>query len=117
MDSQAAAGDAGSFDVQSTDGTTIKVWVQGEGPPIVLVHGSLRDHTIFEPLIAHLQSSMTTYAIDRRGFGASGDREDTPSSKSSETSRSSSTPSRRARGPWPSVVTPTVRVAPWAQRR
>jgi pimeloyl-ACP methyl ester carboxylesterase len=44
------------------------------GPPIVLVHGSLRDHTIFEPLIAQLQSAVTTYAIDRRGFGGSGDR-------------------------------------------
>jgi hypothetical protein len=33
----------------------------------------LRDHTILEPLVAHLQPAMTTYAIDRRGFGASGD--------------------------------------------
>jgi pimeloyl-ACP methyl ester carboxylesterase len=73
MDSHEAAGRAGSFGVESTDGTTIRVWVQGEGPPIVLVHGSLRDHTIFEPLVAHLQPVMTTYAIDRRGFGASGD--------------------------------------------
>jgi pimeloyl-ACP methyl ester carboxylesterase len=73
MDAQAAAGDAGSFDVLSTDGTTIRVWKQGDGPPIVLVHGSLRDHTIFEPLVAHLHSSMTTYAVDRRGFGGSGD--------------------------------------------
>ena len=30
------------------------------GLPIVLVHGSLRDHTIFDPLIAQLQSDMTT---------------------------------------------------------
>jgi pimeloyl-ACP methyl ester carboxylesterase len=75
MDSP-VAGEAGSFDVQSTDGTTIKVWMQGEGPPIVLVHGSLRDHTIFEPLVAQLHSSMTTYAIDRRGFGGSGDRKE-----------------------------------------
>ena len=75
MDSH-VAGEAGSFDVQSTDGTTIKVWMQGEGPPIVLVHGSLRDHTMFEPLVAQLHSSMTTYAIDRRGFGGSGDRKE-----------------------------------------
>jgi pimeloyl-ACP methyl ester carboxylesterase len=75
MDSNDVAGPAGSFGVRSTDGTTIKVWVQGEGPPIVLVHGSLRDHTIFEPLIAHLLSRMTTYAIDRRGFGGSEDRD------------------------------------------
>jgi pimeloyl-ACP methyl ester carboxylesterase len=70
-----AAGHAGFLDVLSTDGTPIRVWILGEGPPIVLVHGSLRDHTIFEPLIAQLQSGMTTYAIDRRGFGGSGDRD------------------------------------------
>jgi pimeloyl-ACP methyl ester carboxylesterase len=75
MASHDAAGGAGAFVVQSTDGTTIRVWVQGDGPPIVLVHGSLRDHTIFEPLVARLQSGMTTYAMDRRGFGASGDRD------------------------------------------
>lgn len=68
-----AAGPAGSFDVESTDGTILRVWVEGDGPPIVFVHGSLRDHTIFEPLVAHLRSGMTTYAMDRRGFGASGD--------------------------------------------
>jgi pimeloyl-ACP methyl ester carboxylesterase len=66
---------SGSFDVVSTDGTTIQVWVRGSGPPIVLVHGSLRDHTVFEPLIAELHPCMTTYAVDRRGFGGSGDRD------------------------------------------
>ena len=67
--------DAGFLDVQSTDGTPIRVCIRGDGPPIALVHGSLRDHTIFEPLIARLQPGMTTYAIDRRGFGGSGDRD------------------------------------------
>ena len=75
MPPQDDAGDTGFLDVLSTDGTPIRVWIRGEGPPIVLVHGSLRDHTIFEPLIAQLQSAMTTYAIDRRGFGGSGDRD------------------------------------------
>jgi pimeloyl-ACP methyl ester carboxylesterase len=73
MDSRDAAG--GSFVVTSTDGTPLGVWARGEGPPIVLVHGSLRDHTIFDPLVAHLQPRMTTYAMDRRGFGGSGDRD------------------------------------------
>jgi pimeloyl-ACP methyl ester carboxylesterase len=68
--------DSGSFGVESTDGTVIRVWVRGVGPPIVLVHGSLRDHTIFDPLVASLQATMTTYSIDRRGFGGSGDRGD-----------------------------------------
>ena len=73
MDSHEAAGRAGSFGVQSTDGTTIRVWVQGEVRRSCSSPGSLGDHTIFQPLVAHLQPVMTTFAIDRRGFGASGD--------------------------------------------
>lgn len=61
-----------TFSVQSRDGTSIVVWVHGTGAPLVLVHGSLRDHTIFDPLAAHLQH-LTTCAVDRRGFGRSGD--------------------------------------------
>jgi alpha-beta hydrolase superfamily lysophospholipase len=37
------------------------------------VHGSMCDHTAFDPLVAELRDTMTTYAVDRRGFGASGD--------------------------------------------
>jgi pimeloyl-ACP methyl ester carboxylesterase len=65
-----------SFVVHSLDGTAIVVWVEGAGPPVVLVHGSLRNHAIFDPLVAHLRAHLTTYAIDRRGFGASGDTPD-----------------------------------------
>jgi pimeloyl-ACP methyl ester carboxylesterase len=44
----AAAGvETGRFDVRSADGTSIAVWVEGSGPPLVLVHGSLTDHTTF----------------------------------------------------------------------
>ena len=39
----------------------------GAGP------GSLCDHTAFDPLVAELRGAMTTFAMDRRGFGASGD--------------------------------------------
>jgi pimeloyl-ACP methyl ester carboxylesterase len=62
------------FEVRSTDGTSIAVWVEGDGPPLVLVHGSLSDHGTFEPLVAELRDGVTTYAMDRRGFGASGDQ-------------------------------------------
>jgi pimeloyl-ACP methyl ester carboxylesterase len=34
-----------SFEVLSLDGTILKVWVGGVGPPIVLVHGSFTDHS------------------------------------------------------------------------
>ena len=40
-----------------------------------MVHGSITDHTTFDPFIEVLQLSFTTYALDRRGFGASTDGE------------------------------------------
>lgn len=64
------------FDVTSRDGTSLAVWVQGRGPALVMVHGSLSDHRRFEPLITELRGEATTFAMDRRGFGASGDGTD-----------------------------------------
>jgi pimeloyl-ACP methyl ester carboxylesterase len=61
------------FEVQSVDGTPIAVWVDGNGPPLVLVHGALSDHTTFARLIAELRNRMTTFTMDRRGRAASGD--------------------------------------------
>jgi pimeloyl-ACP methyl ester carboxylesterase len=57
----------GQFDVESADGTKVAVWVEGSGPPLVLVHGALSDHTTFALLIAELRDRMTTFAMDRRG--------------------------------------------------
>lgn len=65
--------DVGRFDVRSPDGIPIAVWVEGDGPALVLVHGSLQDHSISAAFVAELRAGLTTYAIDRRGFGASGD--------------------------------------------
>ena len=61
------------FDVRSTDGTPLAVWFEGTGPPLVLVHGSIADHTTFDSFVEALRGEWTTYAFDRRGFGASGD--------------------------------------------
>jgi hypothetical protein len=47
------------FDVRSADGTLLAVWVDGEGP-LVLVHGSMCDHTAFDPLVAELRGDMET---------------------------------------------------------
>lgn len=65
-----------SLDVRSADGTRIAVWPEGDGPALVMVHGSLQDHTVSAALVGELQAGLTTYAMDRRGFGASGDHEE-----------------------------------------
>jgi pimeloyl-ACP methyl ester carboxylesterase len=64
---------ADRLDLRSPDGTSLAVWVDGHGPPLVLVHGSMCDHATFDPLVAELRDGMTTFSMDRRGFGASGD--------------------------------------------
>jgi pimeloyl-ACP methyl ester carboxylesterase len=61
------------WDVKSGDGGSIAVWVEGEGPPLVLVHGSVSDHTVYAPLVGELRDEFTIFAMDRRGFGASQD--------------------------------------------
>jgi pimeloyl-ACP methyl ester carboxylesterase len=65
--------EAERFDVRSANGTPIAVWVDGEGPPLLLVHGGMNDHTTDEPFIHELRGAATTFAMDRRGRGASGD--------------------------------------------
>lgn len=65
-----------SFQVRSPDGTDLCVWIEGDGPPLVLVHGSFGDHTAWTVPMEQLCRSFTTFAMDRRGFGASGDSED-----------------------------------------
>ena len=67
---------ASRWDVAASGGSRLAVWVAGEGPPIVLVHGSMWDHTAFYPLVAELTPSFTTFAMDRRGFGSSLDTDD-----------------------------------------
>jgi pimeloyl-ACP methyl ester carboxylesterase len=59
--------------VASRDGTEIAVWTSGQGPPLVLVHGAVADHTRWRPLLPHLEPRVTVHAMDRRGRGASGD--------------------------------------------
>jgi pimeloyl-ACP methyl ester carboxylesterase len=61
------------LDVLSSDGTSLAVWVDGIGPPLVLVHGSLQDHTANRALVDELVGDFRTFALDRRGFGASDD--------------------------------------------
>jgi pimeloyl-ACP methyl ester carboxylesterase len=59
--------------VVSADGTTIACWQSGDGPPLVLVHGTAADHTRWAPVLAELEQRFTVLAVDRRGRGSSGD--------------------------------------------
>lgn len=59
------------FDVLSADGNKIAVWVDGIGQGVVLVHGSMCDHTTFNALVAEMRPDFRCYAMDRRGFGTS----------------------------------------------
>jgi pimeloyl-ACP methyl ester carboxylesterase len=68
--------DAAMSRVVSRDGTEIGYWTSGEGPPLVLVHGLLGDHTRWEAMRPHLEPHVTVHAVDRRGRGGSGDAPD-----------------------------------------
>ncbi len=58
----------------SRDGTEIAYWTSGDGPPLLLIHGSLGDHTRWDALRPHLEPHVTVHAMDRRGRGGSGDQ-------------------------------------------
>jgi len=57
----------------SPDGTSIAYSRTGEGPPLVLVHGTTASHTRWAPILPALEAQFTVYALDRRGRGESGD--------------------------------------------
>lgn len=59
--------------VVSRDGTKIAYQKAGDGPPVILLYGGFRDHTIFDPLVPEMAPHVTTYVYDRRGRGESGD--------------------------------------------
>jgi pimeloyl-ACP methyl ester carboxylesterase len=57
----------------SRDGTEIGYFSSGDGPPLLLIHGGLGDHTRWDALRPYLEPQFTVHAMDRRGRGASGD--------------------------------------------
>ena len=59
--------------VRSADGTEIALTVRGEGPSLLLVHGALADHNLWNAMSPFLRDHFTLYAMDRRGRGESGD--------------------------------------------
>ena len=61
----------------SSDGTTIAGRVQGQGPPLVLVHGGLGDGNVaWLFMLPFLVEHFTCYLMSTRGRGHSGDSSD-----------------------------------------
>jgi pimeloyl-ACP methyl ester carboxylesterase len=59
--------------VVSGDGTPIAVFSSGDGPPLILLHGTTADHTTWRATGPELEHGYRVHAVDRRGRGASGD--------------------------------------------
>ena len=57
----------------SADGTTLAFDVEGDGPPIVLVGGAFNTRPTTSPLAGALRDRFSTFNLDRRGRGGSGD--------------------------------------------
>jgi pimeloyl-ACP methyl ester carboxylesterase len=62
--------------IESADGVLIAYEKTGEGPPLVLVHGTPDDHSYWEMVQPTLAKYYTVFALDRRGRGQSGDTAD-----------------------------------------
>ncbi|MEJ2860112.1 alpha/beta fold hydrolase [Actinomycetospora flava] len=62
--------------VRSRDGTPIASRRSGDGPPLVLVHGTASDHSRWAPVLPALEQRWSVHAVDRRGRGSSGDSGD-----------------------------------------
>ena len=62
--------------VRSEDGATIGYLRTGDGPPLVMVHGSLGVAEVWSAVANLLADSFTCYLMDRRARGRSGDAPD-----------------------------------------
>lgn len=59
--------------VRSADGTQIAFERQGQGPPVLFVHGGLSSGEAWSLVTPHLRSRFSIVTMDRRGRGVSGD--------------------------------------------
>jgi pimeloyl-ACP methyl ester carboxylesterase len=55
----------------SADGTEIAFWREGQGPPLLMVHGGACDHLAWFFVAPLLAQVFTVYTYDRRGRGQS----------------------------------------------
>src|SRR5215207_2938390 len=58
--------------VTSKDGTPIAYWRSGEGPPLVVIHGTSAAHDRWAPVLPAFEQHFTVCAVDRRGRGSRG---------------------------------------------
>ncbi len=63
------------MNVTSSDGTRIACFAGGDGPSLVLVHGTAATHTRWTTIRPRFEERFTVAAIERRGRGPSGDTE------------------------------------------
>ncbi|MFI0480403.1 alpha/beta fold hydrolase [Actinomadura sp. 9N215] len=63
--------------VRSADGTLLSVKRLGQGPPLVLVHGTALDRRCWSALVPGLAGQFTLHLLDRRGRRGSASRDDT----------------------------------------
>lgn len=59
--------------VESADGTRLRVVRDGDGPPVVLVHGTVGSSRDWSEVIPRLAMQFTVVAFDRRGRAGSDD--------------------------------------------
>lgn len=59
--------------ITSRDGTQIAYYRGGAGAPLVLVHGTSGSSARWNVVLPQLEAHFSVYAVDRRGYGESGD--------------------------------------------
>ena len=64
------------FTISSADGTQIGCVVDGDGPPLLMVHGTGDTHLGWRRVRGLLRPHFKLYLMDRRGRGVSGDNSD-----------------------------------------
>lgn len=62
------------FRIESGDGTKLALYRDGDGPPLLLVNGSLSDYHYWDRLLPLLTGHFAVYRLERRARGSS----DTP---------------------------------------